>query len=94
MTTNPYWTDEGKAKNLALLTSTERFAMLETLRQTEAREWMSRYNTKANQLGQAKAQDWWQSVKLDIEKRRGKAGADTLIAEMNRQQDEIRSKSR
>ena len=93
MSTNPYWTEDGKAKNLALLTSTERCKMLETLRQTEAREWLKRYNTKAKEIGQAKAQDWWQIVKLDIEKRRGKAGADTLITEMNRQQDEIRSKS-
>jgi hypothetical protein len=87
MSTNPYWTEDGKAKNLALLTSTERSAMLETLRQTEAREWLQRYNTKAKAIGQAKAQDWWQIVKLDIEKRRGKAGADTLITEMNRQRD-------
>jgi hypothetical protein len=53
---------------------------------------MSRYNTKAKQLGQAKAKDWWQLVKLDIEKIRGKAGADTLINEMKRQRDEIRRK--
>ena len=92
MTTNPYWTDEGKAKNLALLTSTERSAMLETLRQTEAREWLTRYKAKASELGQAKAQDWWQIVKLDIEKRRGKAGLSTLITEMNGQRNEIRSK--
>ena len=93
MSTNPYWTEDGKAKNLALLTSTERCKMLETLRQTEAREWLQRYNTKAKEIGQAKAQDWWQIVKLDIEKRRGKAGLSTLISEMNGQRDEIRSKS-
>lgn len=85
---NPYWTEDGKAKNLALLTSTERCKMLETLRQTEAREWMSRYKAKASKIGQAKAQNWWQSVKLDIEKRRGKDGVDTLTTEMNRQRHE------
>jgi len=93
MTANPYWTQDGKAKNLALLTSTERYKMLETLRQTEAREWLQRYQRKAQQVGKQQAQAWWQGVKLDIERKRGKDGLNTLIAEMNRQQDEIRSKS-
>jgi hypothetical protein len=93
MTTNPYWTDDGKAKNLALLTSTERSAMLETLRQTEAREWLQRYQRKAQQVGKQQAQAWWEGVKLDIKKRRGLAGVVTLTTEMNRIQNEIRSKS-
>ena len=87
MTTNPYWTKDGKAKNLALLTSTERFAMLETLRQTEAREWIRRYRLKAIELGQQKAQAWWLDVKMSLKKRRGRAGLDTLIAEMEKQRD-------
>jgi hypothetical protein len=87
MTTNPYWTEDGKAKNLALLTSTERCKMLETLRQTEARDWIRRYRLKAKQLGQQKAQLWWLEVKMSLKKRRGKAGLDTLIAEMERQRD-------
>jgi hypothetical protein len=91
MTTNPYWTEDGKAKNLALLTSTERYKMLETLRQTEAREWLERYRLKAKQVGKQQAQAWWEGVKLDIKKRRGQAGADTLTNEMNRQRNEIRS---
>jgi len=93
MTTNPYWTDEGKARNLALLTSTERCKMLETLLQTEAREWLQRYRLKEKQVGKQQAQAWWEGVKLDIKKRRGQAGADTLTTEMNRIQNEIRSKS-
>ena len=91
MTTNPYWTEDGKAKNLALLTSIERCKMLETLRQTEAREWLERYRLKAKQVGKQQAQAWWEGVKLDIKKRRGQAGADTLTNEMNRQRNEIRS---
>jgi hypothetical protein len=87
MTTNPCWTEDGKAKNLALLTSTERCKMLETLRQTEARDWIRRYRLKAKQLGQQKAQAWWLDVKMSLKKRRGKAGLDTLIAEMERQRD-------
>ena len=92
MTTNPYWTKDGKAKNLALLTSTERFAMLETLRQTEAREWIRRYRLKAKELGTAQA--WWEGVKLSLKKRRGQAGLDILIAEMERQQHDANSLSR
>ena len=93
MTANPYWTEDGKAKNLALLTSTERCKMLETLRQTEAMEWLQRYQRKAQQVGKQQAQAWWQGVKLNIERKRGKDGLNTLIAEMNRIQNEIRSKS-
>ena len=87
MTTNPYWTEDGKAKNLALLTSTERCKMLETLRQTEARDWIRRYQLKSKQFGQQKAQAWWLDVKMSLKKRRGQAGLDTLIVEMERQRD-------
>ena len=85
MTTNPYWTEDGKAKNLALLTSTERCKMLETLSQTEAKEWLYRYRLKVKETGKQQAQAWWEGVKLGIKKRRGQAGLDTLIAEMQRQ---------
>ena len=87
MTTSPYWTKDGKAKNLALLTSTERFAMLETLRQTEARDWIRRYRLKVKETGKQQAQAWWEGVKLGIKKRRGQAGLDTLTQEMERQRD-------
>ena len=87
MTTNPYWTSDGRAKNLALLTSTERCKMLETLRQTEAREWIRRYRLKAKQLGTPAAQAWWEGVKTSLKKQRGQVGLDTLIAEMERQRD-------
>jgi hypothetical protein len=58
----------------------------------EAREWKQRYKTKVQELGRVKAQTWWQQVKDDVARIRGQAGADTLIAEMNRQQHETRSK--
>ena len=87
MTTNPYLTEDGKAKNLALLTSTERYEMLETLRQCEARDWIRRYRLKAKELGQQETRNWWEAVKLDINKRRGQAGVNTLIAEMEKQRD-------
>lgn len=93
MTTNPYWTEDGKARNLALLTSTERCKMLETLRTTEAQEWLRRYAIIKKMSGQANARHWWESVKTDIERKRGKDGLSILISEMNGQRNEIRSKS-
>ena len=91
MTANLYWTEDGKAKNLALLTSIERCKMLETLRTTEAQEWLQRYQRKAQQVGKQQAQAWWQGVKLDIERKRGKDGLNTLTREMNRQRNDANS---
>jgi len=82
-----YLTEGGKAKNLALLTSTERCKMLETLSQTEAKEWIRRYRMKVKETGKQQAQAWWQGVKEGIKKRRGQAGLDTLIALMEKQRD-------
>ncbi len=93
MTTNLFWTQDGKARNLALLTSTERSELQETLRQTEATEWLKRYESIQTKTGQAAARNWWEEVKADIRKRRGKAGLSILTTEMNRQRNEIRSTS-
>ena len=89
MTINPYWTEDGKAKNLALLTSTERLEIQETLRKSEAKEWIRRYRLKVKETGKQQAQAWWEGVKLGIKKRRGQAGLDTLIAEMQRQRHDV-----
>jgi hypothetical protein len=91
MTTNPYWIKDGKAKNLALLTSTEHCEMLETLSFTEAREWIKRYRKKRLELGKQEAQAWWESVKVDIKKKRGQDGHDTLITNMRQQNETSRS---
>jgi hypothetical protein len=93
MTISPYWTEEGKAKNLASLTSIERCEMLEILRQKEATEWIKRYRKKRQELGNQQTQVWWENLKMDIKKRRGQDGLDTLITNM-RNQNEIRSKGR
>jgi hypothetical protein len=89
MTTNLYWTEDGKAKNLALLTSTERCEMLETLRLTEARDWIYRYRKKVKELGQQQARTWWEAMKVDISKRRGPDGLNILITEMQRQRNDV-----
>jgi hypothetical protein len=57
----------------------------------EAREWKQRHRAKVQELGRVKAQSWWLQVKADILRIRGQAGADTLIAEMNRQQHDANS---
>jgi hypothetical protein len=93
MTANPYWTKDGKAKNLALLTSTERYKMRETLLQTEAAEWKMRFAKKSIEIGTVKARSWWLDIKLDLQKKRGKATADTLILEMNRQRHDANTLS-
>jgi len=61
--------------------------------QCEALEWKSRYKAKIKQLGKVKAQTWWLQVKDDIIRIRGQATADTLIAEMNRQQHDANTLS-
>jgi hypothetical protein len=87
MTTNPYWIKDGKARNLTLLTSTEHYEMLETLSLTEAKEWIKRYRKKRLELGKQEAQAWWESVKVDLKKKRGQDGLDTLITNMRQQND-------
>ena len=74
-------------KPLAVSLSTMRLNLLETLRETEAREWMTRYQQKVKELGKAKASAWWQTTIADIAKRRGNRAADDLRKRMN----EIRS---
>lgn len=60
---------------------------LQEMRQSEAREWVLRYQAKAKELGKAKASAWWQTTIADISKRRGEPAADDLRKRMN----EIRS---
>jgi hypothetical protein len=76
-----------KASNLATLSSQERLNLRETMRNTEAQEWIRRYRKKALEEGRGEAQYWWQQTLLDIAKRRGQAAADDLKKRMNEQKD-------
>ena len=76
-------TSTKKPINLATLTQPQRLELLETLRQTEAREWVQRYRKKARDLGKIKALAWWSQVYSDIERRRGSAAAVDLRKRMN-----------
>jgi hypothetical protein len=74
------------ANNSALNKSAQPYLQQVTyMNQCEAREWKSRYKAKVKEIGKQNAQNWWSGVKADILRIRGQAGADILIAEMNRQ---------
>jgi broad specificity phosphatase PhoE len=70
-------------KNLANLSSEQRYKMLETLRQTEARDWIRRYKKKIKEEGKAEALAWWQQTLSDLAKRRGQKAVDDLRRRMN-----------
>ena len=67
--------------------STERLRLLETMRHTEAKEWLQRHNQKIKDVGKEKATAWWQATIADIARRRGEPAAEDLRKRMN----EIRS---
>ena len=71
------------AKNLANLTFEQRLEMLETLRQTDAKDWTRRYRKKIREEGKAEALAWWQKTLSDIAKRRGQKAVDDLRRRMN-----------
>ena len=54
---------------------------LEHMRQCEAREWMSRYEKKAIELGSGNAQSWCQGVKneIAIENKGGSGDSASLV---------------
>jgi len=76
-----------KANNLATLSSQERLNLRETMKQTEALEWIRRFKKKALEEGRGEAHYWWQQTLADIAKRRGQAAADDLRKRMNEQKD-------
>jgi hypothetical protein len=76
-----------KVNNLATLSSQERLNLRETMKQTEAMEWVRRYRKKVLEEGRGEAQYWWQQTLADIAKKRGQAAADDLRQRMNEQKD-------
>jgi len=76
-----------KANNLATLSSQERLNLRETMRESEAREWIKRYRKKMMEEGRGEAQYWWQMTLEDIAKKRGQPAADDLRKRMNEQKD-------
>ena len=76
-----------KANNLATMSSQERLNLQETMRNSEAVEWIRRYKKKMLEEGRGEAQYWWQQTLLDIARRRGELAADDLRKRMNEQKD-------
>ena len=76
-----------KANNLANLSSQGRLNLRETMKRTEATEWIRRYRKKVLEEGRGEAQYWWQQTLADIAKRRGQAAADDLKSRMNQLKD-------
>jgi hypothetical protein len=70
-------------KNLADLPLTRRLEIQETLRQTEARDWIKRYRKKIREEGKAEALAWWQQTLSDLAKRRGLKAVEDLRRRMN-----------
>ena len=87
MKQQPFLIGSEKASNLASLSSQERLNLRETMRNTEAVEWIKRYRKKLLEEGRGEAQYWWQQTLEDIAKRRGQAVADDLQSRMNQQKD-------
>jgi hypothetical protein len=87
MKQQPSLIEPKKDNNLANLSSQERLNLQETMRNTEAQEWIRRYRKKALEEGRGEAQYWWQQTLADIAKRRGQAAADDLKKRMNEQKD-------
>jgi hypothetical protein len=77
-----------KVNNLATLSSQERLNLQETMRQSEAMEWIRRFKKKSLEEGRGEAQYWWQQTLADIAKRRGQAAADDLRQRMNKEKND------
>jgi hypothetical protein len=76
-----------KANNLATLSLQERLNLRETMKESEAKEWIKRFKKKALEEGRGEAHYWWQQTLLDIAKKRGQKAADDLRKRMNEQKD-------
>lgn len=86
-------TESVKDSNLALLSSSERLSLRETMREMEAREWINRFQIKRQTQGLGNAKVWWEETFDDIAKKRGKPAAEDLRQRMNRIKNEIRRPS-
>ena len=79
----PFFPDIETGNNLANLPLTKRYEIQETLRQSEARDWIRRYKKKVMEEGKAEAWSWWQKTLSDLVKKRGQPAVDDLRKRMN-----------
>jgi len=66
---------------------------LEHFKDSEAQEWLRRYQAKKSTIGSKKALSWWQGVLRDLERIRGESATLDLRQRMNRIQNETSRKS-
>jgi hypothetical protein len=88
-----FLTEPEKGNNLASLSFSERLNLRETMKESEAMEWIRRYRKKVLEEGRGEAQYWWQQTLADIAKKRGQPAADDLRQRMNRIKNETSRKS-
>ena len=79
----PSLPDSRTGNNLANLSSEQRLEIQETLRQSEARDWIRRYKKKVMEEGKTEAWSWWQKTLSDLAKRRGLKAVEDLRIRMN-----------
>jgi exonuclease III len=72
--------------NLAELSWTKRLEIQATLRQLDAKYWITKYRKIAMEEGKSEAYAWWQRTLFDLEKKRGKKNT----ADLQRRMNEIR----
>jgi exonuclease III len=78
--------DSKTVNNLAELSLTKRLEIQATLRQLEAKYWITKYRKIAMEEGKSEAYAWWQRTLFDLEKKRGKKNT----ADLQRRINEIR----
>jgi len=88
-----FLTESERGGNLANLSSLERLNLQETMRQSEAMEWIRRFKKKSLEEGRGEAHYWFEQVIADIAKKRGQPAADDLRQRMNRIKNETSRKS-
>ena len=61
-------------------------AIIQYMRECEAREWIARFNKKVSEVGLLQTQAWWYDLKERMEKSRGKSAVDELVKNMKQEQ--------
>ena len=61
-------------------------AVIQYMRECEAREWIARFKNKVSEVGINQTQIWWHGLKERMEKTRGKPAVDELVKQMKQEQ--------
>jgi hypothetical protein len=61
-------------------------AVIQHMRECEAREWIARFKKKVSEVGIGETQKWWYDLKERMEKSRGKPAVDELVKQMKQEQ--------